>query len=201
MKPVLTVGIISDTHIPDRASELHPGLISTLKELGVDQILHAGDICVPGVLEELGKVAPVCAVKGNRDWAFNSHLPLFQHLTLAGQPVVLMHGHGGWIRYIYEKWFYLTQGYNINFYVSYAKKIAPEAKIIIFGHTHRPVNQWIDGRLYFNPGAANSRNRFRIERKPSMGVLRFDEQGNVAGEIIELKGAKLEGRNWILNKI
>jgi Predicted phosphoesterase len=107
--PILTVGVIADTHIPDRARELHPLIIPALLEAKVDLILHAGDISGRGVLEELGKVAPVIAVRGNRDWQFMNTLPLLQKVELANVPVVLMHGHGGYVNYLKDKFLFFSR--------------------------------------------------------------------------------------------
>jgi putative phosphoesterase len=53
------IGLLSDTHVPHRM----PALFERLH--GVDLILHAGDLDAPAVLDELGRVAPVQAVRGN----------------------------------------------------------------------------------------------------------------------------------------
>jgi hypothetical protein len=64
-EPIVRIGVLADTHIPDRAKELHPDIIPIFQQHEVDRIIHAGDICVPSVLEQLTKVAPVDAVRGN----------------------------------------------------------------------------------------------------------------------------------------
>lgn len=71
----LTVGVVADTHIPDKARWLHPALIPALQRAGVQTILHCGDISAPRVVAMLEQVAPVVAVRGNRDWAFARVLP------------------------------------------------------------------------------------------------------------------------------
>jgi putative phosphoesterase len=73
---LITLGVIADTHIPDRARSLDPQLLSIFDAAQVKAILHAGDVCVPRILDELGEIAPVHAVRGNRDlWALRQ-LPL-----------------------------------------------------------------------------------------------------------------------------
>ncbi len=69
---VIRVGVVADTHVPDRAIDIHPALIPQLKAAGVQRILHAGDVCAPSVLEQLGEIGPVTAVRGNRDWLFGN---------------------------------------------------------------------------------------------------------------------------------
>lgn len=192
--PILTVGVIADTHIPDRARELHPLIIPALLEAKVDLILHAGDISGRGVLEELGKVAPVIAVRGNRDWLFMNTLPLLQKVELANVQVVLMHGHGGLINYIKDKYLSFRDGYQFFRYQKKLVKLAGESKVIVFGHTHRSENVTIDGRLWFNPGSANLGYRRGI--LPSIGFLRFFDRGEVRGKILKLDGFQLRERVW-----
>ena len=55
------VGLISDTH-----GLLRPQVLDFLR--GSDLILHAGDLCDTALLDELARIAPVTAVRGNNDW-------------------------------------------------------------------------------------------------------------------------------------
>jgi len=175
---VLTIGVVSDTHIPDRTRWLHPELVPALRQARVSAILHGGDISVPRVLETLQEVAPVTAVRGNRDWAFAGQLPWEQRLEFGGVPVALVHGHGTWSRYLWDKLQFMTSGYDLRRYQRTWRSLT-EARVIIFGHTHRAENHWQDGRLWFNPGSACSRGY------PSFGLLRFSA-GQVSGEIVRL---------------
>ena len=61
----MLIGLISDTHIPDRRVKLPEKVLETFEN--VDLILHAGDITSQRVIDELEKSGPVIAVKGNRD--------------------------------------------------------------------------------------------------------------------------------------
>lgn len=191
-RPII-LGVVSDTHIPDRAGALHPQLLSTLQQAGVQGILHGGDICMPSVLTQLERVAPVLAVRGNRDWLFRGSLPWARTIQVGGVPLVLLHGHGTWLNYLVDKLFTLLQGYRFQRYqAALAGSLGP-ARVVVFGHTHHYENEWINGRLWFNPGSAcvpmfNRKN-------PSCGLLHF-KSGQVRGEIIELSGAVLSGREW-----
>jgi putative phosphoesterase len=191
----ITVGIVSDTHVPDRCRDLHPELLPALERARVGAILHAGDIAVPGVLEKLEHLAPVAAVRGNRDWVFRRTLPWSQRLEFAGVPVVLVHGHGTWFNYLLDKVKYYTQGYNLKRYQAAMAIGTAGAKVIIFGHTHQPENIWHNGQLWFNPGSASIKPM--IKKYPTFGLLYFYENGRVEGEMIELKGAHLEHRQWV----
>lgn len=191
---ILTVGVVADTHVPDHARELHPRLIAGLKQAQVSAILHAGDISVPSVIGQLEQIAPVMAVRGNRDWAFSRTLPSTRQLEFGGVPVALVHGHGSWVNYLWEKWKYITDGYDFQRYQILFGRMLPDAKVIVFGHTHRPENLWRDGQLWFNPGSASVKSANR--RFPSFGLLHFMPGGKVSGEIIELIGARLVNRRW-----
>ncbi len=69
MEPSVTkLGVVADTHVPDKAKTLNPQVLAILRQAEVSAILHAGDISSPGVLTALGEIAPVYAVLGNRDW-------------------------------------------------------------------------------------------------------------------------------------
>ena len=61
----MLIGLISDTHIPDHAKELPDQLKEAFR--GVDLILHAGDVYIPSVLDELEHLAPVLAAEGDDD--------------------------------------------------------------------------------------------------------------------------------------
>jgi len=191
----IRIGVVADTHVPDRARTLHPDLVSGLQAQGVSQILHAGDVCTPVVIEVLERIAPVVAVGGNRDHWFRHKLPPIRMLQIAGITVALVHGHGGFLPYFLDKWYYLLEGYRVRRYLNRIKREAPTAKVVVFGHTHQRANIWQNGQLFFNPGSAciepiqNS--------NPSYGVLHFAQNGVVRGEVIELSGARLINKVWV----
>jgi hypothetical protein len=194
IQPLLTVGVVADTHIPDRVGTLHPELIPTLKAAGVGHILHAGDICVPGVLDELRQVAPVTAARGNRDILLAS-LPLVQNVTLEGVEIALMHGHGGLWFYLWDKWQFVFFGYKFKRYLWLLRHSSGTARVVVFGHTHRQENCWVDGKLLFNPGAAGM--IYDDPFTPSIGLLRIYSGQQVEGEILPLNGYLVRGRQWV----
>jgi putative phosphoesterase len=189
-----TVGVVADTHVPDHARELHPMLIPELKQAHVSVILHAGDISTPSVIRQLEQIAPVMAVRGNRDWAFYRSLPSVRLMEFEGVPLALTHGHGSWLNYLWEKWKFVTNGYDFQRYQSLFGRMLPDAKVIVFGHTHRTENLWRDGQLWFNPGSASVKGH--NQRFPSFGLLHFMPGGKVEGEIIDLVGAQLVHQRW-----
>jgi putative phosphoesterase len=194
MNPIYTIGVVADTHVPDRLSNLHPGLFPALRESKIDVLFHAGDICIQKVITELNQVAPVVAVRGNRDLLLGK-LPLSITQEIGGITVAMTHGHWGWGKYLWDKWRYFFKGYNPERYFPLMAGSFPQAQVVIFGHTHYPENQWIKNQLVFNPGSIGIGMGKKFP--PSFGLLRIYPGGRVDGEIIGLKGAKITNRKWV----
>lgn len=192
----LVVGVVADTHIPDRVKSLHPGLIPALRAAGVARILHAGDVCSAQVLRDLEQVAQVDAVQGNRDWLFNHPLPAELELEIGGVKVALAHGHGNMLTYWMDKFEYIRDGYRLERYYLRILRKHPDARVLVFGHTHYAENQWLDGRLVFNPGSASITMQGDL-CQPSYGLLRIFPDGRLEGEIRHLQGLHVRDRQWV----
>ncbi len=181
----LVLGVISDTHIPDRVRLLNPQVIPRLQAAGVTAILHAGDISSPKVLDQLNQVAPVFAVRGNRDWLLLSKLPLSSILKFGGIRIALTHGHGHWWNYLIDRIYFMFQGYHLERFLPRLQASFPEAQVIVFGHTHHSLNRWSNGQLLFNPGSPHCPDD--KNEAPSIGFLRIDAEGRIQGEIVDLE--------------
>lgn len=150
----MQIGVISDTH----------GLVrqSALDALsGSDLIVHAGDVGKPGVIEALEELAPVVAVRGNvdrGDWARG--LPQSEVVSAGDRHLYLIHD-------IAELDIDPTAGFDG----------------VVYGHSHKPVNEWRGDILYFNPGSAGPR-RFKLPI--ALGWIRVSSSGVRAG-IVELE--------------
>lgn len=197
MQPVLRVGVVADTHIPDRVKTFHPGLLQALEKARVDHILHAGDVSTQWVIERLREIAPVDAARGNRDFTLPWKVKWVSHLQFAGVPLALMHGHGNLFQYFLDKYFYLSQGYRLERYLPILMRDAKDARVIVFGHTHHRVNTHHQGVLLFNPGSAS----FGLEKgmNPSWGLLKFYADASVEAEIFELEGYRYVKGEWTPN--
>lgn len=180
----MIVGVISDTHVPDRRRDLHPGVIPLFRQAGVEAILHAGDVSVGQVLIELGQVAPVYAVRGNRDWVAMRQLPNTLRLNFAGVTLGMAHGHGHWWNYVANRAEYLLRGFRLEMFLPRLLEAFPDVQVIVFGHIHRPLNLLVDGRLIFNPGSPHFPDGQEIT--PSVGLLTIEAVGKVKGEIVYL---------------
>ncbi len=143
-----TLGIITDTHIPQRIKALPPRVFEVFH--GVDRILHAGDINSRQVLDQLTEIAPVDAVAGNADLVGHG-LPLTRVLEVEGKRIGLVHGHGGWSRYLVSK-VRDRFGYAEEHYLNIVQRSFGPVDAIVFGHTHRFYQAQRAGILLVNPG-------------------------------------------------
>jgi len=191
----ITIGVVGDTHVPDRVNRLHPELITALRECKVDTIFHTGDILNPRTLDELQAVAPVHAVSGNRDILSRRSLTRTRYFLINGVETVLTHGHINSLHYWQDKVENIIHGYNMERYSRRLLAMAPEADVYIFGHSHHAENQVIAGKLYFNPGSSSIAEKpdFRL----SFGIMKFCPAGTVSGEIIALTGAVVRLGKWV----
>jgi putative phosphoesterase len=150
------IGVISDTH----------GLLrdeATGRLKGCDMIIHAGDVGGPAILEELRRIAPLVAVRGNVDTgAWAGELPEIEYVQIEGTTICIIHD-------------------IVDLDVDPA---AAGVSVVIHGHSHKPVAEWKDGILYLNPGSAGP---LRFHLPVSMAFLHVRPEG-VAPEIVALQG-------------
>ncbi|MCP5094983.1 MAG: metallophosphoesterase family protein [Chloroflexi bacterium] len=150
---VATLGIISDTHMPQRWLEI-PTAVSTIFK-NIDLLLHAGDVGELWVLDKLSHIAPVIAVHGNDETKeATDNLPEQQIITIAGQRILLWHGH------YRDRIDEMTARKNGDFRVS-LNRIAQRGQrsttsLVIFGHWHIPLVYEHEGVTIINPGAIAS---------------------------------------------
>jgi predicted phosphodiesterase len=172
-RPMLTVGVISDTH-----GHLYPEVKKFL--FGVDHIIHAGDIGSQQVLAELKTMAPVTAVRGNCDhdqWAVS--LPVRAELTLAGAHLIV--GHIGWQ---VQEWAEAAAKSGAVGEAAWGPGHAGGSSFgrfdaVIFGHSHQPAIERRLGVLYLNPGSAGPR-RFNRPRSLARLTIRSAPPGEAA---------------------
>jgi len=155
----MKIGVISDTHIASK-SEHVPGIIlDVFKQM--DMVIHAGDMVDLRVIEEIKSVCPrIVAVVGNMDQdAVRKRYPEKEIIEIAGYRIGVMHGCGSPLNL-----------------VELLKNAFKEDKpdIIVFGHSHRPMNEFVDGVLFFNPGSATD---FTAEYN-SYGIIEISKEIN-----------------------
>jgi len=176
-----TLGVIADTHIPQRLPRLPDGVRRAFR--GVDLIAHAGDVNRRWVLDELSGIAPTVAVAGNAD-LFGSGLPARRVIELGGRRIGLTHGFGNWPRYLWRKLADAIE-YDANFYTRSALAEFRGARVqaVIFGHTHRPCREVLNGVLMFNPGPVAP--TYYATCGPQVGLLHVDA-GGLRAEVVEV---------------
>ena len=122
--------------LSDTHGLLRPQVMECLKK--ADVILHGGDINRPGIVEELRKIAPLYLVRGNNDKEWAEAIPHDLTVTLGG----------------------------VNFYMVHNKKEVPAelagVDAVVFGHSHKYLQEEKDGVLWLNPGSCGPR-RFHQE--------------------------------------
>lgn len=182
----MRIGIISDTHI-GYGTEVLP---SQLKEVfkGVDLILHAGDIYVSSVLDELGELAPVLAARGDDDLlSVNGRVKDKHALSFEGFSLWLTHM-VPWTAL--HPLLYSRRGSSaasdqefetaLNEIIG---KLEDVPDILVFGDTHQPFQQKVQGALLINPGSPTLPNYHR--ELGTVGILTLSP-GKAEANIIQL---------------
>jgi uncharacterized protein len=151
----MKLGIVSDTH-----GLLRPEVIPALK--GVDQILHVGDVGKIAILEELAKIAPVTAIRGNVDReGVCGKLPETEVFLAEGHYIYMLH----------------------DLKTLHLDPAAAKFAAVLSGHTHVPNYHTKKDVLYFNPGSCGPR---RFELPITLGLLTVNAQGDLTPEIVYL---------------
>jgi putative phosphoesterase len=161
----MRVIVLSDTHAPRFWKSCPRAVAAHLR--GADVILHAGDVCTAAVLDELRQYAPVHAVLGNNDgpdvadWGAPPEL----QLDLGGITVAMIHDSGpasGRLRRM--------------------RAAFPAADLVVFGHSHIPLDASEPGLRIFNPGSPTDRRR---QPHGTLGVLEIAD-GQLAARFAEV---------------
>jgi len=150
----MLIGVISDTHGLLRAEA-----VRALE--GSERIVHAGDVGDPGILTELGRIAPVWAVRRNVDRGdLVRDLPATEVVPAEETDLYVLHDPA----------------------MLDLDPVAAVFAAVIYGHFHKPSVETRNGVLYLNPGAAGPR-RFRLP----VTVARLTVTGNRLGaKIVQL---------------
>lgn len=154
MKKVI---ILSDTHIPARAKQLPEKLLAACE--GADLILHAGDWQTLDVYFELSAYAETVGVAGNVDpWEIADRFGKKKNLAFEDVKIGIIHGDGAG-KTTEQRAFEAFENDDVD--------------LIIFGHSHIPLNKKRDGKILFNPGSPTDK---RLQPQYSFGILEIGEQ-------------------------
>lgn len=150
----MRVVVLADTHAPRRWRGVPPGVAEHLRT--AELILHAGDVCTVDVLDELSGYAPVRAVRGNNDgpdiaaWGAPDRLVM----DIDGLAVGMIHDSGA------------ATGR-----LARMRRAFPECQLVVFGHSHIPMDISEVGLRLFNPGSPTDRRR---QPQGTLGVLEIE---------------------------
>lgn len=161
----MRIAVLADTHIPKRAKRLSDAAWSILRSSQL--VFHAGDIVSQSFFVDLYSElrVPLYAVLGNNDvepWLIE-HVPETASVEIEGVKFALIHDSGS------------KEGR--------ANRMArrfPEAHMVVFGHSHIPINERHDNIWLFNPGSATDRRR---QPQCTMGIIEI-ENGQVSAQIV-----------------
>ena len=131
--------------LSDTHGLLRPAVLEVLRSC--DCILHGGDVNKPEILDTLRSIAPLYVVRGNNDREWAEGLPQSLTVTLGGIPFFMVHN---------KKDFPADLG---------------DARVVVFGHSHKYLEQQRDGRLWLNPGSCGRR---RFDQEITMAVVTVD---------------------------
>jgi hypothetical protein len=152
----MKIGVVSDTH-----GLLRPEVAPALA--GVERILHLGDVGKASILDELAKIAPVTAVRGNTDRSGPcGELPETDVVLVADRYVYMLH----------------------DLSTLHLDPAAGKFAAVLFGHSHVPNFYRRKGVLYFNPGSCGPR---RFELPVTVGILTVRDDGEFEAEIVKLR--------------
>lgn len=165
------IGVIADSHVGEFLPRLPEGALTALR--GSDLILHAGDICVPSVLDDLGRIAPVVAVRGDHDRLGATRLPRMQTLTVDGVRIGLIHGRRWYPVDIAVTLVHVAARRRLRWraglHRGLVRRIGP-VDLVVYGHWHEPDLGRVGSTVVFSPGAVCPWGSLQSDPAPRPGV-------------------------------
>ena len=162
----MRIGVISDTHIPDISKNIPETILEDFKK--TDMIIHVGDLVDLSVLDILRRSCPnVKAVYGNMDpFEVRKKLPEKEIIKVGNKKIGVTHGYG--------------HPDKLQDIVTEIFK-EDDVNLIIFGHSHKDMNEKIGNIIYFNPGSATDTI---FASHNSYGII--ENNDNIEAKIIKL---------------
>lgn len=146
--------MVADTHVGEFLPALPHAVLEALE--GVDLVLHAGDLSVPSVLDELGALAPVVAVRGDHDRLGGVALPEVAVVQAGGHRIGLTHGRRAWPVDASVIASHVLAGrrlpYRAGLHRALLRRTGP-VDVLVYGHWHEPYLGHAGTTLLFSPGA------------------------------------------------
>lgn len=158
----MKLGVLSDTHLIVPLPEFKKSIDHHFRD--VDKILHLGDFTGLSIARYLSDQKELIAVCGNMDpREIRTEFPGKRVIEISGFKIGLIHGWG---------WGCKNEVLIRNQF--------DDVDVIVYGHTHIPVNHRVKEILFFNPGSFTRPS----DGKGTLGILRVGEE--ITGEIVEI---------------
>ena len=177
----MRIGLISDTHIPEACDRLPAGVFEAFR--GVDLVMHAGDVYVNRVLDELAEIAPVIAAIGNGDEGLDGHrfklepderVKIAHLLEVEGVRIGLAHA--------------LPTPDETServFQNAMQAHFGGPVDVLIMGHSHLEGVVRFGETLVVNPGSATL-PRNLVDVPGTVAILEITQSGGISAELITL---------------
>jgi len=173
------IGLLSDSHIAWPEQSWPPQIKEKLR--GVDLILHAGDIWISWVLDELETVAPVLAAQGDDDLEAD----IGNDKRITKRQVLSFEGVNLWVTHIKPRYAQIDPNYQANYYtVKQAQEEIDPPDVVVFGHSHFAEIENFKNTLLINPGSPTLPQY--IPRLGTVGLLTL-KNGKVDAKIVPLE--------------
>lgn len=161
----MEVVVLSDTHAKDLA-DLPERILEDLKK--AELIIHAGDYTSKNLLDQLRELGDLKGVHGNMDCdEIKRELPDKDIFEISGFKIGITHPSEG--------------GSPVGLKSRAESKLGEDLDLIIYGHSHKPVNEKESNTIYFNPGSATGAFPARYK---TYGILRIEDEIEV--EIVKI---------------
>jgi putative phosphoesterase len=177
----MRIGLISDTHIPEACEHLPARVFEVFA--GIDLVMHAGDVYVNRVLDELAAIAPVIAALGNGDEGLDGHRYRLEadervresHLVeISGVRIGLVHAIPT-----------PDETSKAVFVRAMLRQFGGPVDVIVQGHSHVEGVMRFGATMVVNPGSATlPRNLVGVPG--TVAILEIGNTGEVSAEIISL---------------
>mgnify|MGYP001268811468 CR=1 FL=1 len=173
----MRIGVVADSHVGEYLPRMPSEVLEVLD--GCDLVLHAGDLSVASVVDDLAALAPAVAVRGDPDRLGGLALPPTAVVSVAGHRIGLVHG----VRPVPDVVVtaaHVLAGRRIPFraglHAALARRLGP-VDCVVYGHWHEPLVARCGGTLMFNPGAVCPWGSLQGGRPPRRGPGGIADRG------------------------
>jgi len=178
----MRIGLISDTHIPEACEHIPAQVFEVLR--GVDLVMHAGDVYVNRVLDELATIAPVIAALGNGDEGLDGHRHRLDTEDERVRSAHLLEIEGLRIGLAHALPTPDETSEQV-FLNAMSSHFGGPVDVLVIGHSHLEGVVRFGETLVVNPGSATL-PRNLVDVPGTVAILEIGPGGQVSAEIIRL---------------